>query len=151
MKYCLKFGLTSISLAILAACGQLAPAVVPAQLSQTPGPPITVSNGVYHSTGFEVKMPVGWQIISSPAYSQPWVVFLSPEEDAVIVVAQDETDTNVVPPIVDGGLETILSQVELRNSTVIFAALATSQERASFYTPLYQLLQESITTPGFAD
>lgn len=84
-----------------AACGPIVPATVPAQLSQTGGPPVIVTDKTYTSIAFQVNYPDGWRVISSPANAAPWVVLTSPDELAVIAIGVDAADTNVPPPGAD--------------------------------------------------
>lgn len=80
---------------VLTACGMLAPARLPEQFDNTPGPPVTLTENRYESEVFTVDYPRGWNVITSPAFSSPWVIFVSPDETALIIVATDRTDTEI--------------------------------------------------------
>jgi hypothetical protein len=141
----------AIILILATACGKLAPATVPAQLAQTPGPPVMISDGVYRSTAFEVAVPVDWEVVTSPAFSSPWVVFISPEEDAVIVVAVDEADTDVMPPQPAGQTQYRVEPVRLDNGQTVYAALITSAEHNDDYESMYNALQASLNAHSLPD
>ncbi|GAB4522847.1 MAG: hypothetical protein OHK0046_35960 [Anaerolineae bacterium] len=87
-----------MALLLLAACGQVIPATVPAQLTHTPGPAVIITQDTVMSQHFRANYPPEWQVITSAAFSSPWVVFTAPEGGAVIVLALDAADTELRPP-----------------------------------------------------
>jgi hypothetical protein len=99
VKILTSFCLMLFMVMLNTACGKLAPATVPAQLANTPGPPVTITYNVYESTAFQLEYPSNWQTVVSPAFSLPWVVFSSPDGTALIVVAVDPDNTDVTPPV----------------------------------------------------
>jgi hypothetical protein len=129
----------------LAACGRLAPANVPAQLEHTPGPPVVIADGFYHSVAFSLRVPPRWQIVTSPASSPPWVVFISPDADAVIIVAVDEKDTlNVQPPHVEGEQVRRVEAIELSDGSAVHAVLVAGAAVVDAYAEVYRRVVESI-------
>lgn len=85
-------------LIVVGGCAPLVPATVPAQLAHTPGPPVVITTETYHAEPFSARYPGGWQVVTSAAFSSPWVVFVAPGGDAVIGLAIDPEDANIMPP-----------------------------------------------------
>lgn len=67
--------------------GGCVPARVPPHLSHTPGPSVIVTDGRYTSAAFGVMRPAGWRVITSPADTPPSVIFVAPDDRALVMVA----------------------------------------------------------------
>ena len=89
--------LSGVILLLLAACGTIGPNSAPPHLDYTPGPPVIVTDETYTTATFSVRYPQGWRVITAAAFSTPWVVFITPDETALIALAGDVADTEVVP------------------------------------------------------
>lgn len=110
-------------LLLVAACGRIAPATEPAQLSQTAGPPVTVTDRSVTTIAYTVDYPADWRVITSPAFAQPWTVFAHPEDRAVIVVAVDPDDTDVPPSNPNGAIIRVEATAEAAAETVTVVLL----------------------------
>lgn len=72
-----------LCVAALTAC---VPAAVPPQLDATPGPAVIVADRVEVAGLFSVQPPAGWRIITSAAGDPPSVLFIAPDDAALIGV-----------------------------------------------------------------
>lgn len=110
---------------VLVACGSIVPATEPAQLHYTPGPPVVISDATYTSESFSVGYPSDWTVVTSAAFSDTWVVFISPDETAAIVLAIDPDDTKITPPITaeDTPLQRETATIQLSGGQAVTAAL----------------------------
>ncbi|MFW5772079.1 MAG: hypothetical protein ACOCZH_02060 [Phototrophicaceae bacterium] len=134
---------------LLSACGQIAPPQTPAQLDHTPGPPVTVTEHRVTTTAFTVTYPPGWEAISAAAFQQPGVIFVSPDEAAVIGVAVDPRDISTLEPPApsDGLLRYDTLTVDLPDGTTVTALLSAPDARWLDFAPLFADLVESIHPP----
>lgn len=109
----------------LAGCGAVAPARTPAQLAHTPGAPVVLANQRYRGAAFTVDYPGGWTVITGAASAPPWVVFVSPDESAVIALSQGALDPLPQPPVVleDAVLRTETRTHLLASGEQVYAAL----------------------------
>jgi len=135
-----------IIMGVLAGCGRLVPPTLPAQLEHTPGPPVRVTDRTYETTVFRTTYPAGWTAISSPAYAPPWVVFASPDERAVIVIAVDAADTQVMPPALDADAATTRHEevLDLGDGAQVTAVLVTSEDEFALYDELFERVMASV-------
>lgn len=101
---------------LLAGCGALPAPAVPPQLTHTPGPPVVVTADEVRTTAFQARYPRGWKIITAAAFSDPWVIFLHPDETALIVLAQHADDAAVDPPQASGERCRVQRAVTLNDS-----------------------------------
>ncbi len=132
----------------VAACSDLAPAETPEQLDNTPGPPVLVDETVVENEVFRVEYPGGWRAVTSPTFSQPWVVFTPPEEDAVIVVAVNGEDTEVTPENAEGELRRDSWEVLLPGGWTITAVMRSPEgERRDVLLPVFDDVAASISAP----
>lgn len=75
---------------MLAACGPIVPATVPAQLAHTPGAPIVLSETRVEAETFSSAYPDGWRIVkASEAGAAAQLVFVSPDERLTIILAAE--------------------------------------------------------------
>lgn len=129
---------------VLGACGAIAPATVPEQLEYTPGPPVVITDVTYENVLFRVAYPSAWRTVTSPANAAPWVVFASPQDDAVIVIAADEADTHVPPANVEGSLVREERSITQGDSSVL-AVLIASEAQIDTFMPLFEQIVSSVT------
>lgn len=127
---------------VLSACTALAPAQTPPQLDNTPGPPVVVTWNTYAAPEFSTFYPAGWTVITSPATSQRWVVFISPDEQAVMVLALNRDDTQVTPPVQgDSAPRRAERTVVLSGGQTLHAALIAPPEN---WDSLWQLFERMV-------
>lgn len=86
-------------LIVLAGC---VPAVLPPQFSQTPGPPVQVTHERYETSVFSVERPAGWRVVTSAANDPASVIFVSPDDTALILVAVDHPEDPPRPSVEPG-------------------------------------------------
>lgn len=63
------------------------PATTPPQLAFTPGAPVQLINDLYVTAEFAVERPNGWRVITSAATSPRSVIFVSPDDTALILIS----------------------------------------------------------------
>jgi hypothetical protein len=134
------YRLVPLVLVLLVGCGQIAPMDTPPQLSATPGPPVVITADRYTTTAFSVWHPAGWRAVTSASFAEPSVVFISPDETAVIAVAVDGDDIAAVEPPV--GVGVVGRDVIHDGLTVRFRA---ADER--YLTTLVRLLNNLMLIP----
>ncbi len=132
-------------LLLTAACGQLVPVETPPQLEYTPGPPVIVTRSTYDAGPFFVEYPVGWRVITPAAFSTPWVVFMIEDQTALVVLALDLDDTDVVPPNTsEDNLRRVRETVVLNEHLSIHALLAVPRAEQERYIPLFEQILASL-------
>lgn len=94
----MRVALMWAALWLLAGC---VPATVPPQLSYTPGAPVTVTEREYSAGGFQVRYPRGWRVITSAADAPLSVIFVSPTDDALLMVSTAPIGEDPPRPQVD--------------------------------------------------
>lgn len=131
-------------------CGALVPAKLPPQLENTPGAPATITDRHFSTAAFSLVYPDGWIVITSPANTMPWGVFISPDETAVIVVSVEPLDPLPQPPVL---LEGIALREETRtvalgeDTRVIVSLIAPETTWDSHYRHL-ERLADTLAAPG---
>jgi hypothetical protein len=78
-----------IVLLLMAGC---VPAETRIDLDATPGPPVVITEDRYTTTAFSVTYPTAWRVVTSPTFAAPWVVFVRPDEAALIALAVEGDD-----------------------------------------------------------
>jgi hypothetical protein len=133
---------------LLAGCGQLVPAITPAQLSYTPGPPVVITDDTYESSLFRLRYPRGWRAITSAAFSEPWVVFASPDEKALIVVAVNPDDTQISPGAASENdeLQRAERTIPLEDNSHLTAALVAPRDSWDSHIAAFERVVESVRT-----
>jgi hypothetical protein len=132
---------------LLAGCGSLVPARVPPQLTHTPGPPVIVTDHEVRTVAFRAQYPRGWQVITGPAFADPWVIFLNPDQTALIVLALDPADTAVNPPGAGADVCRLDDTIHLAESQQIIVAVLAADGTCDPYVPVYRRMVDSLR-PG---
>lgn len=127
-------------LLLLAAC---IPARTPEQLVHTPGPAVQVMDSSYHAGAFEVMIPDGWRVVTSAAESPIRVLFVAPEDDALIMVGEGLTEAPV-PAGYTGDLRSERREIPLDDGTVIVAILNAQPENWDARLELFEHVVESV-------
>jgi hypothetical protein len=134
---------------LLSACAALAPTNTPPHLDYTPGPPVVITDQTYDAGPFSLRYPPGWRVITAAAFSTPWVVLITPDETALIVLALDEQDTEVVPANTAASDLRRLDQVlPLSTGQSLYAVLIAPQSEWQTFMPIFDRVTTSITTPS---
>jgi hypothetical protein len=128
----------------LSACGRLAPANTPPHLDYTPGPAAVITDETYDAGAFSVRYPLGWQVITPAAFSTPWVVFVNPEDTALIVLALDIADTRVTPSNEENELDRREETLQLDNGETLFAVLVAPREKWEDYEVIFERVVASV-------
>jgi len=104
-----------VLMAVLTAC---VPARTPPQLDATPGPAFTVTDTRYTNSAFTVVRPPGWRVISPGADAPPSVIFVAPDDTALIQLTTGPADAAPPEPETDLELRTESATVPLADTTV---------------------------------
>jgi hypothetical protein len=111
------------ALLTIAGCASVAPAQTPAQLDHTPGPVVILTNADYESSAFQVHFPQGWRVITSAASLPPAVIFVRPDDAALMMFSVEPADIPALP-----GTEvqprTQVREVMLDHGLTLYAAIA---------------------------
>jgi hypothetical protein len=123
-----RFGVfLALFLLVGAAC---VPATTPPQLGFTPGAPVVVTAGRIETEQFSVMRPDGWRVITSAADAPLTVIFVSPDDDALILlstagIGQPPSPTNIEP---NTTLHDATEQVYINDLTVSVYTVAPSAQ-----------------------
>ncbi len=130
------------ALCLLGGCASLAPMQSPPQLSATPGPAFIITADRYVTTAFTVWYPADWRVVSSPAFAEPHVYFISPDEQAVIALALDEDDIReALPPLTPGELRRAR---EIINGGDVVALMIAPEDGFDAYDAVFQRMIQSV-------
>jgi hypothetical protein len=108
-----KLSVVSLMLACLWAC---TPVEKPPQLTFTPGAPFVVTGETFDAGVFRANYPTGWRVISGQASTPTTVIFVAPNNAALIMLSLSPIDA---PPAID-------TSVEMRSTTQAVALDARS-------------------------
>lgn len=131
----------------VAAC--IPAATVPPQLSATAAPPVTVTDDHYQSAIFSVMRPDGWRVITSPADVPVNVIFVAPDDRALIVVSSAALGENPPTPTLsdDDTLQTD-TQTHTVNGQPLTVYLAGASSDWDGLTPILSRLVDSLAVPN---
>lgn len=127
---------------LVAAC---VPVAVPVQLSHTPGPPVIIYDLLYHSTAFTLRYPAGWRAITSAASDIPTVIFVAPDEDALIYVSANSNNPDL--PVLPGHPRGDSQVITLENGQVVTVAISAQAATWEAALPLYEQVAASLQIP----
>ena len=131
-------------LLMLAAC---VPATPPPQLAFTPGAPVTVTGERVTNSVFSVARPGGWRVITSAADAPVSVIFVAPDDSALVMVARELPES---PPQPQADADTSLQQdtrtVTLETGAVTVYAAAPA-ERWDQVEALMEQVADSVALP----
>ena len=92
---------------MLTACAQIAPAQLPSRLIEqeenllpTLSAPFTITQNTYTNDIFSTTYPEGWRVVSSASFAPPSAVFVSPDEQQIILITS-EADATLSAPTSD--------------------------------------------------
>ncbi|HRF99277.1 MAG TPA: hypothetical protein PLZ51_28890, partial [Aggregatilineales bacterium] len=81
---------------LLSACAQIAPAQLPPRLIEqeknilpTLSAPFTITQNTYTNAVFSTTYPEGWRVVSSASFAPPSAVFVSPDEQQIILITTE--------------------------------------------------------------
>lgn len=121
------------------------PATVPDNLDDTPGPPVRIVDGFYQGTVFTARIPDGWRVITSEARVPPAVIFVAPEDKALIhLMTGDVTDESAVPT----GHRAERARLTLPNGQVVTTLLSAAPADWDAYYPVFEAVQASLQPPA---
>ncbi len=106
---------------MLAACGPIVPATVPAQLAHTPDAPVILSETRVEAETFSSAYPDGWRIVKASEAGAPVrLVLVSPDDSLSIVLAEGSVDADdgsegmrserMTVTLADDGVVTVIGQ-----------------------------------------
>lgn len=129
----------------MAACSTAAPARTPPHLDYTPGPAVIVTEDTYHAGAFSVQYPRGWRVITPAAFSVPWVVFVTPDETALVALALVAQDTDVQPANTPAeSLRRLEQMLVLETGVQVHAALVAPHDSWMTYLPVFERMVASV-------
>jgi hypothetical protein len=130
---------------LLSACSSLAPAVTPAQLDATPGPPVVITSRTYTTTVFTLDFPARWQVITSASFAPVSVVLVRPDQAALMVFSEEEIDVPPLPNPPEGGeVFTLLETIPLDGGVTVYAALHGPSTESDALESLFALAVDSV-------
>jgi hypothetical protein len=133
------YPLVTSALLLFGAC---VPVKVPLQLAYTPGPSAIITEREYDAGLFKAQYPAGWRVITSAATSPPSVIFVSPDDDALIVLG---TDIGEAPkPNVEGEIKSETRHLTIDNDLSLTAVLNASAEKWESFSTVFERVIESI-------
>lgn len=135
--------LKALLLAVCIAGAACVPADVPPQLEFTAGAPFVVDDDRYESAFFSVRVPQGWRIVSAPAEQPDFVIFVAPDDNALMQFSVRPIDPTPA-------LATIpTTQQNLYSATHdgIYGVLVSDSEQADTFTALFESTLASLRTP----
>lgn len=131
------------ALALLTGC---VPARVPSHLDDTPGPPVQISESWFETTHFAGHYPAGWRTITSPAGEPPFLIFVAPDNCALIQVSAEIERAAPDPNgTCEGAFQRVDTQTVIGATTVYLSGIAPENVWTDFEAAFEQV-QQSITT-----
>ena len=136
MKKVISYQLSVFSLLLLCAC---VPVEKPPQLTFTPGTPFVVTDEVFDAGVFRVRYPAGWRVISGQASAPPSVIFVAPDDAALMMLAVGNIES---PPILNTDVELLTETrtIELNGLTLTAYGTAPADEWDSFMQTFERVL-----------
>jgi len=129
----------------LVGCGAIVPAKTPAQLEQTPGASVILTDQLYDAGSFHVRYPGGWQVITGAASAPTWVVFISPDELRVIALSTESLDPAPQPPLQPERVRSETQTLTLTDGSVLYAFLSAPESDWQTTQIIFQSTLDSIT------
>ncbi len=132
----------------ISACSSIAPPSIPAQLENTPGAFVRVTERYYENDTFRVESPDGWRVQTSPATSAPYVLFIAPDETALMLFATEPLDPLPQPNLNPERLTTDSHTVTLENGTEVFTAFVAPTDGFEVSLALYEFVVSTLASSG---
>jgi hypothetical protein len=129
---------------LLVGCGAIVPATTPAQLEQTPGAPVRLTDQYYDAGGFQVRYPGGWQVITGAASAPAWVVFISPDEMRVMALSVEPLDPAPQPPLLVEPLRSETQMLTLADGLILYAFLSAPETDWQNTVATFQAAMDSV-------
>jgi hypothetical protein len=131
-------------LLLLLICSACLPAKVPPHLSYTPGAAVVVAEGRVQFAGIYLRYPAGWRVITGAADSPVHLTFVSPQDDALIVIStSSEVKPPALPDLPPEQQQTSSERVEV-NGRTIYTWFVYSSSSYGPYLPDYHFVIESL-------
>jgi hypothetical protein len=124
----LTYALLVLLWGLLAAC---VPATVPANLDDTPGPPVIIAGGWYRGLVFSARYPDGWRIVTGEAQRPQSVIFVAPDEVSTITLQLGDAP-------ITGDTVRLAQQIRLSEDVTVSAALASPDVSWEALRPIYE-------------
>lgn len=115
----------------------------PPALIATAGAPITITDDRYQTETFATWYDATWKAVSSASFDETHVYFISPDEDALIVIAPPTHNTaDSRPPALPSDQPIRRETVVLSDQLVIH--LIAPETRLNAYQAIFQRMADSI-------
>ncbi len=121
-------------------CAGCVPADVPPQLAFTPGPAVIVDAARYQSTFLSVRVPQGWRIVTAPAEQPDFVIFVAPDNDALMQFSARPIDPAPVLNTIPQEQQNTFTAT--RNG--LYALLVCESTACDRFAPLFKAVVESL-------
>lgn len=133
-----------MGLVILAGCNSVAPMTPSPVLSATAGAPVIITDDHYHAPTFSTWYDSTWKTVTSASFDEAHVYFISPDEDAVILIAPNTHPTDdIYPPAIPTDTPLNRQVIELSDGLSIY--LITTDDLAEHYAKLWRLMAERVS------
>ncbi|MEQ8675657.1 MAG: hypothetical protein RLP44_18615 [Aggregatilineales bacterium] len=130
---------------LISSCSSIAPPSIPAQLDNTPGAFVRVTDRYYENDIFRVNSPDGWRVQTSPATSAPYVLFIAPDNIALMIFATETLDPLPQPNINPERLSSDIRTITLDNGVDVFTALIAPTNDFDESLTLYEIILATLT------
>jgi hypothetical protein len=118
------------------------PATVPSQLIATPGRAVIITEQQFDAGIFRVRYPPGWRVITGAATNPASVIFVSPDNMAIIQVATDAIEAPM--PQTDEPIRADKRQIKLDNGLTVTAILNAPENTWERFVLLFDQTIESV-------
>lgn len=132
-------------LALLCALAACVPARVPEHLDDTPGPPFVIADGWYRGAAFQARIPPDWRVITGEAARPPAVIFVAPEDAAVIRLSLAPLTPEAVAA---DGQRAEIETLALGDGQTLWTALTAPDADWARYAPVWAAVNESVGGVG---
>lgn len=128
---------------ILAGCQQVVPMAEPAVLSATAGAPVVITQDRYQTQSFNTWYDATWTVVSSASFDEPHAYFISPAEDALILIAPITYHTDDIrPPALTPDVSLVQEMIVLGESFAI--RLITTDQLIHIYQDIFQRMADDV-------
>lgn len=118
------------------------PARVPDNLDDTPGPPVSISDGHYSGVTFSANVPAEWRVITSEAQTPQSVIFVAPDDKTLIRLIAGNVEAGQV--VVSNQRNTVESITLADSGVVITAVFSSPYSMWEHYYPEFVKVQDSL-------
>jgi hypothetical protein len=139
----MKRFIIGVTVMVLSGCRSIAPMATPPALSATSGAPIIITADRYQTMAFTTWYDSTWKAVSSASFDDTHVYFISPDEDALILIAPTDHNTaDIRPPAMS--VDQTIRQESLALSDQFSIYLIASDELMNTYQAIFHQMADSV-------